>query len=148
MGQPNPTTARVSSPQTRRLESIPINKWVALAAVERVAAVLRFKRCSATNGPKSLLQKGLLAYDSDESIVLHQRGVLGGLVFGHGTRGSGRPAAPGGSGSGAGTGPSMVTAGAGGRRCGWWALPCGAHSQAGTRVICRWLAKISITIPK
>ena len=83
--------------------------------------MLRFKRCSAANGPESLLQKGLLAYDSDESIVLHQRGVFGGLVFGHGTRGSGHPAAPEGGRSGAGTGPSMVTAGAQGCRHRWQA---------------------------
>lgn len=38
--------------------------------------MLRFKCCSAANGPESLLQKGLFAYDSDESIVLHQRGVV------------------------------------------------------------------------
>lgn len=78
--------------------------------------MLRFKHCLAVNGSESLLQKGLLAYDSYESIVLHQRGVFGGLVFGHGTRESGRPAAPEGGGSGAGTGPSMVTAGAQGCR--------------------------------
>lgn len=74
-----------------------------------VATVLRFKRCSAANGPESLLQKGLLAYDSDESIVLHQRGVFGGLVFGHGTRGSGASARAGRQRGGAGTGWSMVT---------------------------------------
>ncbi|MEI2559151.1 hypothetical protein [Acinetobacter pittii] len=43
--------------------------------------------------------------------------MFGGLVFGHGTRGSGHPVAPEGGDGGAGTGPSMVTAGAGGRRC-------------------------------
>lgn len=42
--------------------------------------------------------------------MLHQRGVFGGLVFGHWTRGSGASARAGGQRGGAGTGLSMVTA--------------------------------------
>ncbi|MNU58798.1 hypothetical protein D3C71_479420 [compost metagenome] len=42
--------------------------------------------------------------------LLHQRRVFGGLVFGHGTRGSGASARAGGLRGGAGTGSSMVTA--------------------------------------
>src|SRR3989304_2735550 len=60
----------------------------------------------------------------------------------------GRPFAPGGSANGAGTGPSMVTAGAQGCRHRWQAGTAQPRGQAGTRVICRWLAKLSITLPK
>lgn len=86
-----------------------------------------------------LRRKGLLAYDSDESIVLHQRGVFGGLVFGHGTRGSGASARAGGQRGGAGTGLSMVTGrGRGTLLPGAWARVAGEQL--------RWCVRLSMVV--